>query len=131
MSVYSEDGIEKLTSPPLVQDTTHPDHTDDDDGAAGAMVAIHGAPSSGDVPTFDGTKFVPLPPGAAPTSDASNDAAIMAARQAFEDARVADLWEQDGDVTPAQPDRACLREGVVTGIRIDRDCHIHPLRPAA
>lgn len=53
MSVYREHDIEKATTPPLVHDTTHPDHTDDDDGAEGALVALDGAPVDGGVPTYD------------------------------------------------------------------------------
>jgi hypothetical protein len=51
--VYLEYDIEKVSTPPLVHDTTHPDESDDSHGAAGALVALDGPPSNGGVPTFD------------------------------------------------------------------------------
>jgi hypothetical protein len=47
---YDTDKIERV---PVVQDTAHPDHTDDPDGATGALVALDGPPVSGGVPTYD------------------------------------------------------------------------------
>lgn len=52
MSEFAEDDVEKLSRVPLVHDATHPDHTADDDSAAGALVALHGAPVNGGVPTY-------------------------------------------------------------------------------
>lgn len=53
MAEYASDDVEKLHRVPLVHDTTHPDETDDDDGAAGALVALDGPPVDGGVPTYD------------------------------------------------------------------------------
>jgi hypothetical protein len=50
---YATHDIEKLDRIPLVHDATHPDHTDDQDGAEGAFVALAGAPVDGGVPTYD------------------------------------------------------------------------------
>lgn len=88
MSTYREHDIEKLEKVPLVQDTAHPDESDDDDGAAGALVALDGPPVNGGVPTYNsGTgKHTSQVPGAAPSSP-FDDPAFGAARQAFDDAR--------------------------------------------
>jgi hypothetical protein len=50
---FIEYGIDKVERPPLTHETTHPDHTDDPAGAAGALVALDGPPVHGGVPTYD------------------------------------------------------------------------------
>ncbi len=72
MAEYAADLIEKVHTPPLVQDCTHPDETDDDDGAEGALVALSGPPVDGGVPTYDaGTqKHTSQVPGS-PAADVS------------------------------------------------------------
>ena len=72
MSAYREHDVEKVETPPLVHDTVHPDHTDDDDGAAGALVALDGAPINGGVPTYNsgtGKHTSQVPGGGSPYTD--------------------------------------------------------------
>lgn len=88
MSTYPEHDIEKVSVVPLVHDTTHPDHTADDDEALGALVALDGAPVNGGVPTYDsGTgKHTSVVPGGSSTS--TTDDPYTAALRMDGDARV-------------------------------------------
>lgn len=60
-----EDDINKLSTPPVVHDSTW---VDPGANGEGVLIALKGTPSVGDVPTFDGTDFVPEAPGANPVS---------------------------------------------------------------
>jgi hypothetical protein len=66
-----EHGIEKVSIPPIVHDATHPDAGDDDHAGpkTGALVALVGTPSDGDVAVYDAALgyFVPVAPAALPT----------------------------------------------------------------
>lgn len=59
-----EDDIQKLSTPPVVHDSTYVDPAANGEGV---LIALKGVPNVGDVPTFDGTDFVPETPGASAT----------------------------------------------------------------
>jgi hypothetical protein len=56
-----EHDVEKVSTPPVVHDSTY---VDPDTDGEGVLIALKGVPAVGDVPTFDGTDFVPEAPGA-------------------------------------------------------------------
>ena len=53
MPEFAEQDIEKVSTPCLVHDCTHPDASTDDHGAEGAFVALAGAPVDRGVPLYD------------------------------------------------------------------------------
>lgn len=57
-----EHAVNKMTTPPVVHDSTWVDAGADGEGV---LVALKGTPNVGDSPVFDGTDFVPEPAGSA------------------------------------------------------------------
>lgn len=106
--------VEKLSTPPMVHDGTHPVLATDDDAGAAAVVALTGEPNDGEVPTFDAAtrKHVPR----AGRSRRTTYAIAIASAEAG-------AWET-GSV-------AAIKAGLVFKIAADQSCAVRLYRDAA